>query len=102
MDITIITTVLNMLLAIIPQLTTSKQINGIVATLVNIVPIIAKTYTDLLPIVQNVIALLQQSTAVNSAQMATLKALDAQVDAAFDQAWAAYQSNHPDPQVTAG
>jgi len=95
MDITIIATVLNLILGIVPQLTSSKSINSVVSLLVQLVPILTKEYQALLPIVQNIIALLQQNTAVTPAQLAALKVLDANVDSAFDAAWAAYDAAHP-------
>jgi hypothetical protein len=95
MNLTIISTVLQTILSIIPQITDSKGINKIVTMLLQIVPIIVKEAQDLLPMVQNIIAALSSKDGVTADQVAALKVLDAQVDAAFEQAVAAYLANHP-------
>lgn len=102
MDVTTILNIVLSLLTLSQGLTDSKKINAIITTLQSILPAIIKSYGDLKPIVQNIIATLQQSSAVTPAQRAALKAMDAQCDQAFDDAWAAYQANHSSPsQVTA-
>jgi hypothetical protein len=97
MNLTIIATLLQMILSIIPQLTDSKGVNKVVAMLLQVVPIVVKEAQDLLPMVQNIIAALSAKDGVTPDQLAALKALDAQVDAAFDQAVAAYLASHPTP-----
>lgn len=97
MNITVIATVLQTILAIIPQLTDSKGINKVVTMLIQIVPIAVQEAKDLLPMIQNIIAALSAKDGVTPDQLAALKALDAQVDAAFDAAVAAYLANHPAP-----
>lgn len=95
MNLTIIATVLQTILSIIPQITDSKGINKVVTMLLQIVPIIVKEAQDLLPMVQNIIAALSSKDGVTADQIAALKALDAQVDAAFEAAVSAYLANHP-------
>lgn len=102
MNLTIIATVLQTILSIIPQITDSKGINKVVTMLLQIVPIIVKEAQDLLPMVQNIIAALSSKDGVTAEQLAALKALDAQVDAAFDAAVAAYLANHPANPTPAG
>lgn len=67
----------------------SALISVVVQGLVQLVPLLTQEFKDLLPIVQGIIADLKGNAAVTPDDMATLDALNAQVDAAFDVAAAA-------------
>jgi hypothetical protein len=94
MDMSIAAAVLQVILSIIPQITSSKSINSIVSTLTRVIPIAVKGEQELLPTIENIIAALSSNPATTAAQLAALKVLDAQVDAAFDDAVAAYMAAH--------
>jgi hypothetical protein len=95
MNLTVIATVLQTILSIIPQITDSKGINKVVAMLLQILPIIVREAQGLLPMAQNIIDAISSKDGVTADQLAALKALDAQIDAAFEAAVAAYSANHP-------
>lgn len=97
MNIQIIATLLQTVLSLIPSLTTSKSINNIVSTLIQLLPTVVKEAEQLLPMVQNIIAALRSNGAITPDQLTALDALDAQVDAQFEAAVAAYLANHPVP-----
>jgi hypothetical protein len=97
MNLTIVVTLLQTILSLIPQITDSKGVNQVVATLLQIVPYAVKEAQQLLPMIQNIIAALSAKDGVTADQLAALKALDAQVDAAFEAAVTAYLANHPAP-----
>lgn len=67
----------------------SSLISTVIQALVQLVPLLTQEFKDLLPIVQGIIADLKGNAAVTPDDMATLDALNAQVDAAFDAAAAA-------------
>jgi len=101
--ITLIATLLQTILSIVPQLTNSASINKVIAYLINIIPVVEQEAKDLLTPIQNIIAALSANSAATADQLATLKALDAQVDTAFEKAVAAYLANHPaNPQTATG
>lgn len=86
---TTIETLLILIEGLMGQLGTGASvgvINEILKALIQIVPIIASTFTDFLPSVQNIIGSLRGNGAVTPEQVAQLDALDAQVDAAFEAA----------------
>jgi len=95
MNISTLTTILNMILAFIPQITNSKNINAIVAWLVQIEPTLVEFYSEIGPVITNIVAALAANPATTADQLAALKILDAKVDAAFDDAVSAYLANHP-------
>jgi len=95
MNVTIVVTLLQTILSLIPQITDSKGVNQVVTTLLQIVPYAVKEAQQLLPMIQNIIAALSAKDGVTADHLAALKALDAQVDAAFEAAVAAYLANHP-------
>jgi uncharacterized protein YjgD (DUF1641 family) len=95
MNVTLLSTILQTILNIIPQFTNNKEINAVISMLTQIVPVIIKEAQDLLPMVQNVIAALSSKDEITPAQMDVLKALDAQTDQGYDAIWAAYAANHP-------
>lgn len=89
MESAIITAFLTMIEGLLPVLGSSSAvtvIEEILTALISIVPIIANNYANFLTPVQNIIAAVQSSGAATPAQLASLTALDAQVDAAFDAA----------------
>jgi hypothetical protein len=74
------------LLALLQQLApgaTATVISQIISILTALIPILIQEYKDLLPIVQNVIAVLQQSGEITDDQWDTLDAMSAQYDAEF-------------------
>jgi beta-phosphoglucomutase-like phosphatase (HAD superfamily) len=101
MNIQLIATFLSLLLSVVPQMTNSQQVNSAVNFIQQIIPLLVKEYSDLLPIVKNILALLKQNGTVTPEQNAAMMAVDAQIDKAFDDALAAYLVNHPDPAPTA-
>jgi hypothetical protein len=95
MNITLIVSILQTILNLVPQLTTNKEVNTVISMLVQIVPIIAKEAQELIGPVKNIIEALSNKADITQAQMDVLKSLDAQTDKAYDDAWAAYVANHP-------
>ena len=101
MNIQLIASLLTMLLSVIPQMTNSKTINSVVTWLEQLIPTLVQEYTNLLPIVKNIIGLLKQNSAVTPDQLSQLQAQEAVIDKAFEDALAAYLANHPDPAPAA-
>jgi len=99
--ISLIANTLQVILSIVPSLTSSASINKVIATLINLIPVIEQEAKDLLGPIQNIIAALSANSAATADQLATLKALDTQVDAAFANAVSAYLANHPAPAAPA-
>ena len=75
---------------IAPALGTSTAIQGVIGTLVQIVPTLVTEVTDVVPVVKNIISALQTNATITQDQLDQLAALDAQVDAAFEAAAGAY------------
>lgn len=84
----IIPLLLSLLQAAAPGATT-VMIEKIVNLLVALIPIVIKEYQALLPIVQNIIAALQQNGDITPDQWTALDAMSAQYDADFATALAA-------------
>jgi hypothetical protein len=61
-------------------------ITSIINVLVQLIPVVVKEAQDLIPPIKNIIAAVTDSGIPDEQQLATLKALDAQVDAAFEEA----------------
>jgi hypothetical protein len=83
------------LLALLQQLApgaTTATIAEIINLLTALIPVLIKEYKDLLPIVQNVITVLQQSDEITDAQWDALDAMSAQSDADFRAALAAAEA----------
>ncbi len=74
----------------------SPLITSIITVLENVLPLIITEIPTVYTAVKNIIAALSNDPNTTSAQLATLQALDAQVDAAFDAAAAAV---NPDATV---
>jgi hypothetical protein len=84
------------LLALLTQLApgaTTQIIAQVISILTALIPILIKEYQDLLPIVQNVITVLQQSDDITDAQWDALDAMSAQYDAEFTSALAAAEAH---------
>ncbi len=88
-------TALTVIADLAPLATDSSKIAGIISMLETWVPVIIKEATDLIQPVKNIIAALQGSASITADQLAALQALDAQCDAAFDAALAAYNAANP-------
>jgi len=93
----IITAVIALLGQILPLVQNSQQIASIIVTLIQIVPVLVKEAQDLVQPVKNIIAALQTNAATTEEQMATLKELDAQVDADFEAAATAASAQDAQP-----
>jgi hypothetical protein len=88
----IVQAVIALIEAILPNLTVSATVEKIIQALITILPAIVQEAQDLAPAVKNIIAALSSNPATTAEQLAALQALDAQVDAAFEQAAAAAQA----------
>jgi len=98
MESTAIALVLSVLDDLAPLVSSSSTIGNIIGLLEQYLPIVAQTATNLITPIKNIIAALSSNSAVTADQLAALQALDAQADAAFDAALAAYNAaNPPDP-----
>jgi len=86
---TIVTAVIALIEAILPNITVSAVVEKIIETLITLLPAVIHEAQDLAPAVKNIIAALSSNPAATPDQITQLQALDAQVDAAFDQAAAA-------------
>lgn len=82
----VVTALLTVLQAIAPALGTSSSVTSVINALIQIIPLVAKEFTDVLPMIKNIISALQANAATNAEQLTQLAALDAQVDAAFEAA----------------
>lgn len=74
------------LLALLQQLApgaTTQIISQVISILTALIPVLIQEYKDLLPIVQNVITVLQQSDEITDDQWDALDAMSAQYDAEF-------------------
>lgn len=90
MNMTFITAILALIQQVLGASSPSSSlISKIVVALIDLVPLIVKEYQVLLPVVQNIITALTADPSTTAAQMQTLKALNTQVDAAFEAAAAA-------------
>ncbi|MDE2096634.1 MAG: hypothetical protein KGL39_05250 [Patescibacteria group bacterium] len=82
------TSVVSMLTALLPLLTSSGSaaVAGVINTLIQLIPLITSEAVSLVGPIKNIIAALGANPATTAEQMATLQALDAQCDAAFEAA----------------
>jgi phage-related protein len=87
----VIVSIVTMLANILPEIGTisSPALDSVISTLAAIIPAIGSFAGAVIPIIKNIIAGLQGAANVTPAQLATLQALDAQCDAAFESAAAA-------------
>lgn len=77
---------LDLLTKLVPTLTSSSQLQYIIDLLVALIPFVVQEFIDVLPMLKNIIAALTNHDAITTEQMATLKAMDKEVDDAFDAA----------------
>lgn len=94
------TSIITLLLTLIGQLlpavgASSAGIQSIINAMVSIIPALIQEAMDMVPIVQNIIAALKNNPATTSAQLVTLNALDAQCDAAFEDAMTKSAASDP-------
>ena len=84
----VITTIIPLLEGLLPDLAkiSPPSIAAIITALEAIIPVATSEIATVGPIIQNVISELQSNAAITPDQTATLTALDAQVDAAFEAA----------------
>ena len=89
------TAIITPLLALLTQLApgaTTTVIAQVINILVALIPVLIQEYKDLLPIVQNIITVLQQSDDITDDQWDSLDAMSAQYDAEFKAALAAAEA----------
>lgn len=79
-----------------PLASDAGKVGSIVTMLETWLPVIVTEASDLITPVKNIIAALSSNSAVTADQLAALQALDAQADAGFDAALAAYNAATPD------
>lgn len=91
--VSLIMTALSAIQSLLPT-SSSSSVTKIINTLVQVIPVATTEASELLPVIQTIITTLKSGN-VTSDQLTALKALDAQVDAAYDAALAAYLANHP-------
>lgn len=84
----ILTTLLSLLQIVAPGATTAT-IAKVIELLTALIPVLVQEYKDLLPIVQNIIAVLQSSDDITDAQWDALDAMSTQYDSEFQAALAA-------------
>jgi hypothetical protein len=84
---------------LLPDISNSSVVDAILKALIQLVPIVVEEAQAAIPAVKNIIAALSDNPATTAEQLATLKALDAQVDAAFDSTADAYLAAHPAPSA---
>lgn len=91
-----ITALLTLLKVISPAMG-AGEVSAIINALIQIIPLLSKELTDVLPMIKNIIAALRNNPAANAELLAQLADLDAQVDAAFDAAAAAAEAEDSGP-----
>lgn len=90
----VLTAFLTLLNAILPTLTvaSSGTIQNIISALITLIPLAAKEYQDVLPMIRNIVAALKGNSEVTPEQLDQLDEMEAQLDAAFDAAAQAAQA----------
>ena len=88
---------LTIIAQIAPSLGATSTITAIINALITIIPTVVKEVEDVVPIIKNIIAALQSNATTTPDQMAQLTTLDAQCDAAFEEAATAAQSEDNPP-----
>jgi hypothetical protein len=79
-----ILSLIEQLLPAILSASNASLVTGIITTLTNLLPFIVQEIETLAPAVKNIIAAMSANPATTAAQLASLQALDQQVDAAFE------------------
>lgn len=92
MNTALIGNLLSAIDTLVPLVPGGAAVAPILDALVKVVPVVIQEAQDLMPIVKNIITALKNDPATTPAQLETLAALDAQVDAAFDAAAAAAEA----------
>jgi len=96
------TAIITPLLALLAQLApgaTTTVITQVINILVALIPILIQSYKDLLPSVQNIITALQSSDEITDDQWDALDKLSAQYDAEFQAALAAAEAEDAQPKI---
>ena len=96
------TAIITPLLALLAQLApgaTTTVITQVINILVALIPILIQSYKDLLPSVQNIITALQSSDEITDDQWDALDKLSAQYDAEFQAALAAAKAEDAQPKI---
>ena len=93
--------ILNIILALIPQIPDSKKVSQTIAWLLQIEPTIVQYAEEVGPIISNIVAAFEANPATTATQIAALKVLDAKADKDFDDAISAYLMSHPEPAPAA-
>lgn len=88
----IITAVVALLAQILPLINSADTVAKVIATLIEIIPVLVKEAQDLVQPVKNIIAALQANPAADADQIKALQDLDAKVDADFEAAATAAQT----------
>lgn len=83
-----IAAVLSVLQLVLPLITDSTKVGGIIDALTKIIPLLIKEVDDLVPMVKNIITALKGNPATTVEQIDQLKTLDQQTDDAFEAALA--------------
>lgn len=86
---------LSLLAQLAPLVSDASMAGKIITELESWLPVVAQFASSLYQPFKNVIAALTSNGVVTDDQIASLKALDAQADADFDAAAAAYQAANP-------
>lgn len=81
MSLSILTTLLSAIAKILPSLTGSTAIQNIIDMVIAFLPLIASSYSQLLPQVQDIIAIISQKEDVTDEQIKLLQQASAVIDA---------------------
>lgn len=88
--ITAVTSILALISQVLPLLgvggSAGAMITTIISTISSILPLVVSEISLVAPAIKNIINALSENPATTEEQLAQLKALDAQVDAAFEEA----------------
>ena len=87
-------------LAVIGQIASSLgvgQIGSIIGLLEQVIPLLIKEATDVVPLVQNIINALKSNTAITQDQLDALQVLETKYDADFEAAATAAQAEDTPP-----
>lgn len=82
----VVSAVLALIQILLPNIGTASVVGKVIEAMVQIIPFLVQEYKDLLPMARNIIAALSTNPATTAEQLATLQALDAQCDQAFEAA----------------
>lgn len=91
----LVSTSLTLIEGLLPYINDASMVAKVLTALETYLPVVVQFAQDLVTPFKNIIAALTNNGAVTDDQLTSLKALDAQADAAFDAAVAAYQAANP-------